>query len=48
MSGSVGAADAHTGRPSSRKCAGAKGRTMMTSDNQVDPDIALRKLRELA
>lgn len=48
MSGNVRAADAHWGLMSRRESAGAPGRTMMTSENQIDLKVALGKLHELA
>ena len=48
MSENICAADAYPGLPSRRNATGAQGRTMMTSEKQIDLDIALRKLHELA
>ena len=48
MSGSVRAADAYPGMLSHQNGVGAPWSTKMTSENQIDLDIALRKLHELA
>ncbi|BEU73452.1 hypothetical protein MAFF211271_30070 [Ralstonia syzygii subsp. indonesiensis] len=48
MGGRMRAADAHPGLLSRRNGAYTQGRTLMTSENPIDRDIALHKLCELA
>ncbi|MEX5831011.1 hypothetical protein AB3332_13470 [Ralstonia solanacearum] len=48
MSGNMCAADTHPGELPRGNGSGARGRTMMTSENPIDLNIALRKLHELA